>query len=105
MREIWLALRGPRVSVALLLGLGGLAGFLMLAQAYEGLAALLVVPKQIPFLVSGAIGGLAVTATSLMALKVHLDRVESAQERRELADAQRAVLALVADLRAREQRD
>lgn len=95
MRQLWLVLREPRVSITLALGLGVLAGFAMIARAYGGLASLLFVPKQVPFLVSGGFAGILVIGTALLALRVHLDRVEAADERRELAELQKRVLRLL----------
>lgn len=95
MRQLWIVLRDPRVSITLVLGFGVLAGFAMIARAYTGLAPLLFVPKQLPFLVSGGFAGILVIGTALLALRVHLDRIEAADERQELAELQKRVLRLL----------
>ena len=96
MTELWRVLRDPRVSTTLVLGSIVIAGLLLLAQGWRGVAATLVVPYQVPYLVSGAIVGIACAGTGLALLRVHLDRTEAAQERRETAARQREVLQLLA---------
>lgn len=99
MREIWLLLREPRLSITLALSAAVVAGFTLLVAAYQGVAPLLLVPKQVPYVVSGGMAGLGLIGTALLALRVHLDRVEAAQERRELADLQRRTLLLLKALK------
>jgi hypothetical protein len=88
-------LREPRVTVTLGLAVGVVAGFAMISRAYAGVAPLLFVPKQVPWIVSGGIGGLCVLGAALLALRTHIERVESSQERRELAEVQRRVLLIL----------
>ena len=95
MIELWRILRDPRVSTTLVLGAVVVAGLLLLSQGWRGVAATLVVPYQVPYLVSGAIAGVACTGAGLALLRVHLDRTEAAQERRETAALQREVLRLL----------
>ena len=96
MSELWRILRDPRVSTTLVLGAIVVGGFALLGQGYRGAAATLFVPYQVPFLVSGAIAGLALLGTGLALLSIHLERTEAAQERREVAALQRDVLRLLA---------
>jgi hypothetical protein len=96
MNEIWKVLRDSRVSTTLVLAGMVVIGFGLIAQGYRGAAALLFVPFQVPFLVSGAIAGVAVIGGGLALLNVHLDRAEAAEERRAVAALQRDVLRLLA---------
>lgn len=107
MSEIWKVLRDPRVSTTLVLAATVVVGFGLIAQGYRGAAALLFVPFQIPFLVSGAMVGVALVGAGLALLSVHLDRTEAAEERRAVAALQRDVLRLLAvapQVRERRQR-
>ena len=96
MSEIWAMLRDPRVSTTLVLSVVVTGGFALLGQGYRGAAALLFVPFQVPFVVSGAVAGLALVGAGLALLSVHLDRSEAAQERRDVAALQRDALRLLA---------
>lgn len=96
MMELWQMLRDPRLSTFLVLGSAAIGGLLLLAQGWRGVAATLVVPFQIPYLVSGAVAGVAVTGAALGLLRIHLDRVEAAEERRRTAELQRETLRLLA---------
>lgn len=95
MNEIWNALRDPRVSVTLVLAATVVVGLVAVGAGYRGAAALLLVPLQVPYLVSGGIAGVAAVGAGLALLVVHLDRAEAAQERREIARLQRDVLRLL----------
>ena len=97
MNEIWKVLRDPRVSTTLVLAVVVVVGFGLIAQGYRGAAALTFVPFQVPFLVSGAMFGIAVIGGGLALLNVHLERTEAAEERRGVAALQRDVLRLLAD--------
>jgi hypothetical protein len=96
MNEIWKVLRDPRVSTTLILAGMVAVGFGLIAQGYRGAAALLFVPYQMPFAVSGAVVGVGLVGAGLALLTVHLERSEAAQERCEVAALQRDVLRLLA---------
>jgi hypothetical protein len=93
--ELWAVLKDPRVSTTVVLGATVVAGLALIVLGYRGAAATLLVPFQVPFLVSGAMAGLAVVGTALTLLRVHLDRVEAAEERRAIAELQRDALRLL----------
>lgn len=96
MNELWKVLRDPRVTTTLVLAVVVLTGFGLLGMGYRGAAALLFVPFQVPYLVSGAVVGVALVGIGLGLLIVHLDRTEAAEERRAVAGLQRDVLRLLA---------
>lgn len=96
MNELWKVLRDPRVTTSLVLGAVVVVGFGLLGAGYRGAAALLLVPFQVPYLVSGAVVGLALVGAGLGLLVVHLDRTEAAEERRAVAALQRDVLRMLA---------
>lgn len=96
MNELWRVLREPRTSTTLLLGAVVVVGLLLLSQGWRGVAAQLYVPFQMPYVVSGGIAGVALVGVGLGLLRVHLDRIEAAQERRETAELQRDVLRMLA---------
>lgn len=101
MNEVWAVLKDPRISTLLVLAATVAAGLGLIILGYRGAAATLIVPFQVPFLVSGAIAGLALVGSGLLLLSVHLDRVEAAEERRQLADLQRDALRLLSSATAR----
>jgi hypothetical protein len=77
------------VSVAVL-GALVLTGFGVLGLAWRGLAARLVVALQVPWVVSGALGGVALVGFALALIAVQTGRRARAQE---LADFERVVAA------------
>jgi hypothetical protein len=94
--ELWRLLRNPKVSTLGVLALVVLAGFAVLLLGYQGVAAQVDPPAQTPFLISGSLIGIALLGTGLRLLTVHLDRVEAATEREQLASVQREALRLLA---------
>jgi hypothetical protein len=95
--ELWRVLRNPKVSTLGVLGLALLSGFAVVLLGYRGVAAEVAPPAQTPYLVSGSLLGIALLGTALRLLSIHLDRVEAAAEREQLAAVQRAALRLLAD--------
>ena len=95
MTELWRILRDPRVSTSIVLALLVVGGFALLALGWRGAAATLLVPFQVPYIISGGLLGLAVLGAGLSLLTVHLDRTEAAEERRRTAELQREVLRLL----------
>lgn len=69
------------VQAGLILLASAAAGFAVLGLAWSEVAAKLFVSLQMPFLVSGAIGGVAVAGASLAILAVHIERRQSADDR------------------------
>jgi cyanate permease len=96
MDEIWRVLRDPRVSTTLAFAVLAAAGLMLLALSWRGVAGTLFVVLQLPWVVSGAFGGMALLGLSLGMLVVHLDRTEAAAERASLASLQRDTLRLLA---------
>lgn len=95
MDEIWRVLRDPRVSTTLVFAVLAVAGFALVGLAWRGAAATLFVVLQLPWVVSGAFGGIALLGLALAGLMTHLDRTEAAAERAALADLQRDVLRML----------
>ena len=83
------------VAMAVLAALvvGGLVG---LAVAWRGLAASLVVALQLPYAVSGALGGLALVGFALGVASIQASRRAAARERAEFG----RVVAAAADVLA-----
>lgn len=80
-----LADRGVRAALVLVaVAAAGLAG---LGLAWRGAAATLGVWVQMPFVVSGAVGGVALAGCFLALLGVHLERRAAARERLVLESA------------------
>ena len=95
MDDIWRVLRDPRVSTTLTFAVLAVAGFAMVMLGWRGVAATLFVTLQLPWLVSGAFAGLALTGAALALLVTHLNRAEAAAERAQLAELQREALRLL----------
>lgn len=96
MSELWQILHDRRLSTLLVLSGVVVAGFALLAQAWRGAAATLFVPYQVPFVISGALLGVALVGLGLGLIVVHLERTVAALERRRVAEVQRGVVALLA---------
>lgn len=91
----WLAAlsdRGVQAIVVLVAAAAG--GFVALGLGWAGVAARLYVGLQLPFLVSGAFGGVAVAGCFLAIAGVQLERRQNAAERFDLDQAVRDVAAL-----------
>ncbi len=72
------------------------AGLAALAFAWQGAAALLAVPLQIPFLVSGGLGGLALVGLGLALFDIQTDRRDRARGRDELNELTAKAAAFLA---------
>lgn len=99
MRTLQRSLRDPFVvSVALLvvLAAGGLAG---VGFGWRGAAASLDVSVQLPYIVSGAIGGLALVGFSAGLLLIQVRRRREAKRRAELQRVVEAAVDLLASVR------
>ena len=101
MDELWRVLRDPKVTITIVLGLVVLAGVELLLVGYRGVAAEVIAPAQTPYVVSGSLLGLALIGTGLRLLSIHVDRVEAAAERRQLAAIQRETLRVLASRQRR----
>jgi hypothetical protein len=93
--ELWRVLRDAKVSTTLVFGAVVVVGFTLIGQGYRGVAATLFVPFQVPFLMSGAVAGLALVGAGLALLNAHLDRTEAAEERRNLVELQRETMQVL----------
>ncbi|MEY2478130.1 MAG: hypothetical protein QOG87_3445 [Actinomycetota bacterium] len=93
------ALRDPFVASVGILVVLAVTGLVGVAVAWKGAAATLVVALQLPYLVSGAIGGLALLGFALGLLLVQTRRRREARERAELDRVVRAAADLLAAAR------
>jgi hypothetical protein len=78
----------------LILGTWGIVGLVTIIAAYRGTADLALVVLQLPYVLSGGLGGIAIVGISLGLASVHFDRVESIEERRELAQLHKRMMQL-----------
>jgi hypothetical protein len=85
-------------SIAVLTALV-VVGLVGLGIAWRGVAASLVVAIQLPYAVSGAMGGIALIGFALGLLAVQSTRRNEALERAQMARFSRAAADLLADLR------
>lgn len=69
------------------------AGFVGVALGWSGAAGVSVATVQVPFVVSGVFGGLALAGASLALLSVHLGRRRAAAERQQLGEVIRLAAA------------
>ena len=76
--------RDPFVASVVVLGALALAGLIGVGVGWKGAAATLVVALQLPYITSGAIGGLALLGFALGLLLVQARRREEAKRRAEL---------------------
>ena len=97
-------LTDPGVRAALILLAVALAGFVGLGLGWAGLASKLFVALQLPFFISGVVGGVALAGAGLGLLAIHLERRAGATERLMLDDAVRDVAEFAELLRAEARR-
>ena len=95
MNDLWARLRDPALSTVLVLLLVSIAGAALLVIGYRGVALRLLVPYQVPFLLSASVVGATLLGAACMLLAAHLDRVEAAAERDALSELQRQALQLL----------
>lgn len=98
----WLR-RDPAAPGLLLFGGLMLAGLAAIALGWRAAARTLVVPFQVPALVSGGLGGLALVLLGAGLFSVHSARRLAAQERVEFDGLLDDAAALVAVVRSRRQ--
>lgn len=83
-------------AVSVLLALGFVvAGFVAIAVAWRGVARLATVAGQVPFLLSGAMGGVALVAFGLALVDIQLRRRTEAEDRAAFDRVLAAAAALV----------
>ena len=95
MSDLWARLRDPSLTTVLVLALVAMGAVALLVLGYRGVALRLLVPYQVPFLVSASVLGATLLGAACMLLAVHLDRVEAAAERDALTELQRDALQLL----------
>jgi hypothetical protein len=94
-------LRDPFVASVVVLAVLIVTAFVGLGVAWKGAAATLVVALQLPYITSGAIGGLALLGFALGLMLVQARRREEARRRAELDRVVRAAADLLAAARGR----
>jgi hypothetical protein len=92
-------LRDPFVASMAVLGAVGVAGLVAVAVAWEAIADSPVVATQLPYAVSGGLGGLALLGFALALMTIQSSRRSEAKERSELERLAAASAALLAELR------
>ncbi|HVE98143.1 MAG TPA: hypothetical protein VNA12_03090 [Mycobacteriales bacterium] len=86
----------PAVSTGLVLTGIVAAGFVAIALAWRGASLTPYVPFQVPFLVSGGFGGLALVVLGLGLFDVHVNRVQEAKRHVDTNAALREAVQLLA---------
>ena len=89
-------LADPFVSSVLALAMLGVAGLVVVVLAWRGVAPEVSVEDQVPFLVSGGIGGLALIGFAAGVLMIQHRRFLEAQRRAEFEDVIRGAAGLLA---------
>jgi hypothetical protein len=90
----------PFVVVVVVLGALVIAGLVGVAVAWRGVAATLVVALQMPYAVSGGLGGLALVGFALGVASVQASRRAAAQERADFGRVVDAAADLLAAVRS-----
>ncbi len=96
LRALRKAVLAPVVSTTLVLGAIASSGFVAIWLAWRGAAHTPYVPFELPFVVSGGLGGLALMVFGLGLLDVHANRVEAAQRRADTDVVLRQAVELLA---------
>jgi hypothetical protein len=89
-------LRDPFVASVVVLAILAVTGLVGVGVAWKGAAATLVVALQMPYLVSGAMGGLALLGFALGLVMVQTRRRAEAQRRADFDQVVRAAADLLA---------
>lgn len=92
----------PTVSSSLAAGLLVLGAFLGFVLSWRGVAQTLLIPKQLPFLVSGGVGGLGLLVAGITILLVQGERRRAAREFQKLGDVLAQARAILVALRDRQ---
>lgn len=93
--------RDPALPGLLLFGLLTVSGFVVIALGWRAAARTLLVSEQVPALVSGGMGGLALVVSGCALVGVQLRRRQAAQECKETEQLLDELAALVEEVRAR----
>ncbi len=91
--------RDPFVTSMVVLTALVVAGLVAIGVGWHGVAASLVVAIQLPYLVSGALGGLALIGFALALVAIQSTRRNEARERLEMARFGRAAAEVLGALR------
>ena len=91
--------RDPFVTSMLVLIALVIAGLIGVGVAWRGVAASLIVAVQLPYLVSGALGGLALIGFAAALIAIQSTRRVEARERAEMARFGRAAADVLGALR------
>lgn len=87
-------LRDPGVRAALVLVGVSVAGFVLFAVAWRGVARTRFVPLQLPWLISAGVAGLALLGAALGALSIHTGRRADAAHRAAVDEVVRTALEI-----------
>jgi len=90
---------GPWVVSLVVLAGGVVAGFVAMVLGWRGVAGRTAVAEQLPYLLSGAFGGVALVGVAVGLLVIQTRRRAEALRRADLRRVQRAVMALTAVVR------
>lgn len=95
--DVWIArLRDPGISAGVVLVSACVAGFVALALAWRGANAnATFVPQQLPFVVSGGLGGVGLIGAAGALLATHADRRRMAARRAAIEGICRSAAELV----------
>ena len=102
-RTLWRVLRDPRISATLVLALFVVVGLTLIGVAYWGTDGRSLVVFQLPYVLSSAVGGIAVVGIGCALLSIHFDRVADAEERQRLAEVRAETMRVVRQVARRRQ--
>jgi hypothetical protein len=93
------AMRDPGVRAGVILSTTAVAGFVLFALSWRGVARTIYVPFQLPWVVSAGVVGLALIGGSLGFLSIHIGRRADAAHRATVEEIVRTAVALTDDIR------